>query len=354
MEVSLKSEQKVRRRCTKHFFYPVLKYMMCPPSFYSVMTFNKWHLSYEQHCVGTGLLNLGHHMQEHVYDSFGCKLKLENSWTIMKTFTSERHLPLEQVEWDVHGHAGVRCHGHRLSVSGHVTVDAWHLKNRNIKRTETRRSSWCERTDIIYYIIIWCERVEDLLLNSCSILPLRKPILAASPCTSSTLRGSAIRMSCMMPLASAWALKDMYSTCSFTSNCYKGGKTKSSSFSFAWIDRALCKIQKIKNILPWICLPSPASSAHLGSYGRLFLVHNTRAWWPKKGRISCRSSIVLFFKSTCETHHVLLIAGPFLEDLQRLASVQHTRSGEHHLEGQRMVVAHCSFTFTLWGGGDIK
>ena len=32
-----------------------------------------------------------------------------------------------------------------------------------------------------------------------------------------------------------------------------------------------------------------------------------------------------------ETHHVLLVAGPFLENLQRLTGVEHTGRGKHHL-----------------------
>ena len=32
------------------------------------------------------------------------------------------------------------------------------------------------------------------------------------------------------------------------------------------------------------------------------------------------------------THHVLLITRPFLEYLQRLACVQHTWCGKHHLK----------------------
>lgn len=37
------------------------------------------------------------------------------------------------------------------------------------------------------------------------------------------------------------------------------------------------------------------------------------------------------------THHVLLIAGPLLEDLQRLTGVQHTWCGEHHLKSVHIV-----------------
>ncbi len=54
---------------------------------------------------------------------------------------------------------------------------------------------------------------------SCSIFFFRKSILMASPCTSMTFLGSQCRMSCMMPLASAWALNDMYCTDIFTSTC---------------------------------------------------------------------------------------------------------------------------------------
>lgn len=55
--------------------------------------------------------------------------------------------------------------------------------------------------------------------NSCSIFCFRNSIFFASPWTSRTFRGSAWRISCIIPLASAWALKDMYSTCIFTSSC---------------------------------------------------------------------------------------------------------------------------------------
>lgn len=47
------------------------------------------------------------------------------------------------------------------------------------------------------------------------------------------------------------------------------------------------------------------------------------------------SSVAAFnkhFKFPDETHHVLLIARPFLEDLQRLTSMQHTRCGKHNLK----------------------
>lgn len=33
-----------------------------------------------------------------------------------------------------------------------------------------------------------------------------------------------------------------------------------------------------------------------------------------------------------ESHHVLLISSPFLEDLQRLTSMQHTWCGKHDLQ----------------------
>lgn len=101
-----------------------------------------------------------------------------------------------------------------------------------------------------------------------------------------------------------------------------------------WLTQRQRKLQTVKKILPSLSLPSPVSSAHLRSYDRLFLVHNTQAWLPKKSRISCISSIVIFKKHLTfhyETHHVLLIPGPFLEDLQRLTGVEHTRCGKHHL-----------------------
>ena len=55
--------------------------------------------------------------------------------------------------------------------------------------------------------------------NSFCILSLRNSILAASPWTSRTLAGELWDISCMIPLASAWALKDMYWTDRRTSSC---------------------------------------------------------------------------------------------------------------------------------------
>lgn len=105
----------------------------------------------------------------------------------------------------------------------------------------------------------------------------------------------------------------------------------------------------LKTVLLLLSLPSPVSSARLGSCDRLFLVHNTQAWSPRKSRASCLSSTVTFkkehppFPSIFHTHHVLLVTSPLLEDLQRLTSVQHTWCGKHHLEKKYIVVDHLHF-----------
>lgn len=53
----------------------------------------------------------------------------------------------------------------------------------------------------------------------------------------------------------------------------------------------------LKTVLLLLSLPSPVSSARLGSCDRLFLVHNTQAWSPRKSRASCLSSTVTFKKN---------------------------------------------------------
>ena len=63
------------------------------------------------------------------------------------------------------------------------------------------------------------------LPNSFCILPFKNDIFSASPWTSITFCGSHCRISCMMPLASAWAENDMYSTVILTSN-WKSVATK--------------------------------------------------------------------------------------------------------------------------------
>lgn len=51
--------------------------------------------------------------------------------------TSESHFPLEQVDWNINRHAGVRCHSNRLSISRHVAVYACHLKTELLAILET-------------------------------------------------------------------------------------------------------------------------------------------------------------------------------------------------------------------------
>lgn len=166
-------------------------------------------------------------------------------WETETQPTSQGHLPFEQVEGDIHGNAGVCRHRRRLPVSWHVTINAcqktehvthsapavsvYSFLSKSQTHATHQKLDWTlgaiygnENGYTCNDSVTWYQRSflqrQWHLLNSCSILPFRNSILAASPCTSSMFRGSAIRMSCMMPFASACALKDMYSTCSFTSN----------------------------------------------------------------------------------------------------------------------------------------
>lgn len=103
-------------------------------------------------------------------------------------------------------------------------------------------------------------------------------------------------------------------------------------------------------ILLSLSLPSPVSSVHLESCGRLFLVHSTRAWWPETAeRFSDHGDDILvhllhLFPPLQTTHHVLLISSPFLKDLQRLTGVQHAWCGKHNLKMHSTVLLE-SVTF---------
>ena len=90
--------------------------------------------------------------------------------------------------------------------------------------------SGCMDKSMLILISLWHRLISSRLYivdspNSCVILVLRKAILSASPWTSSTLRGSHWEISCIMPLASAWALKDIYSTAILTSSWQQKKKT---------------------------------------------------------------------------------------------------------------------------------
>lgn len=64
--------------------------------------------------------------------------------------------------------------------------------------------------------------------------------------------------------------------------------------------------------------------------------------WKKQTCFDCHQHLPVWFLPS-RTHHVLLVSGPLLEDLQGLTGVQHTRRGEDHLEEHK----HLMVTFSL-------
>ena len=77
------------------------------------------------------------------------------------------------------------------------------------------------------------------------ILDARKSIFVDSPWTSITFSGSHIRMSCMMPFASAWALKDMYCTCILISTTCSNTKMRNQA------ENCLSSTAALEETRPW-------------------------------------------------------------------------------------------------------